>query len=339
MRLELFDYQLPPERIAQKPIEPRDASRLLVLRRETGAIEHRRFAEIVELLAPGDLLVMNDTRVLRARLVGRRRTGGRVEVLLLEQRATGVWEALVKPGRRVGVGDELEFGDGRLRAEVIERFPSGSRTLRFEAADGVAVDAAIEAAGEIPLPPYIHETLQDDDRYQTVYARAVGSVAAPTAGLHFTPALLDALAERAVGLARVTLHVGIATFRPVRVEQIEHHQMHEERYAIGPECARAIAECSGRIVAVGTTTARCLESASVDRRRVAVGAATTRLYIQPGYEFRILDGLLTNFHMPRSSLLILISAFAGVEPIRRAYREALASEYRFLSFGDAMLIL
>jgi S-adenosylmethionine:tRNA ribosyltransferase-isomerase len=338
MRLDEFDYALPPERIAQTPIEPRDASRLLVLERETGRICHRRFGDLLTILAPGDLLVMNDTRVLPARLAGRRRTGGRVEILLLERREPGVWEALVKPGRRIDVGEEIEFAGEGLAARVLERYPSGARLLRFRHPAADDLDGAIAAAGEVPLPPYIHQELREADRYQTVYARVEGSVAAPTAGLHFTPSLLTALAERGVRMAHVTLHVGIATFRPVRVEEIEHHEMHEERFSIGPEAARAIAECPGRVIAVGTTTARCLESAATDRRRVAVGSATTRLYIRPGFRFRILDGLVTNFHMPRSSLLILVSAFAGVETVQRAYQEALASGYRFLSFGDAMLI-
>jgi S-adenosylmethionine:tRNA ribosyltransferase-isomerase len=339
MRLEAFDYPLPPERIAQSPLEPRDASRLLVLHRESGEWEHRRFREITELLRPNDLLVMNDTRVLPARLIGRRTTGGRVEALLLERRAPGLWEALVKPGRRIGVGEELEFAGGTLTARVTERYPSGARLLEFRGAAAVDVEAAIAAAGEVPLPPYIHEELADTERYQTVYARVEGSVAAPTAGLHFTPAVLEAVAARGIRIAPITLHVGIATFRPVRVEEIDLHEMHEERYTIPVDTARAIEECSGRVIAVGTTTARCLESAATGRHRVAAGAATTRLYVRPGYRFQIVDGLLTNFHMPRSTLLILVSALAGVEAIQRAYRAALAQGYRFLSFGDAMLIL
>jgi S-adenosylmethionine:tRNA ribosyltransferase-isomerase len=339
MRLEAFDYPLPPDRIAQSPVEPRDASRLLVLRRDTGAIEHRLFGQLREYLRAGDLLVMNDSRVLPARMVGRRPTGGRVEALLLERRAPGVWEALVKPGRRIDVGEELAFASGELLAEVVERYPSGARLLRFRSAGGEDVEAAIAAAGQVPLPPYIHRELADAERYQTVYARVEGSVAAPTAGLHFTPGVMAALAERGVRFAYVTLHVGIATFRPVRVEEIDRHEMHEERYTIGPEVAQAIEECSGRIIAIGTTTARCLESAAVGARRVAIGEGVTRLYIRPGYHFRILDGLLTNFHMPRSSLLIMVSAFAGLEAVQRAYREALATGYRFLSFGDAMLIV
>jgi S-adenosylmethionine:tRNA ribosyltransferase-isomerase len=339
MRLESFDYALPPERIAQQPIEPRDAARLLVLGRASGAIEHRQFGEIGALLQAGDLLVMNDSRVLPARLLGRRRSGGRVEALLLERRAPGVWEALVKPGRRIDLGEEIAFGDGTLLARVEERYPSGTRLLRFLAGEGENVDRAVADAGEVPLPPYIHEKLARSERYQTVYARVEGSVAAPTAGLHFTPALLQSLVAMGIGLAYITLHVGIATFRPVRAEEIDEHEMHEERYEIGPEAARAIAACRGRVISVGTTTARCLESAARATREVVVGPAVTRLYIRPGFRFQVVDGLLTNFHMPRSSLLILVSAFAGVEAIRRAYQEALAHGYRFLSFGDAMLIL
>lgn len=347
MRTEAFDYPLPPERIAQEPAEPRDAARLMVIHRTSGRIEHRAFTDLPEYLRPGDLLVMNDTRVLPARLRARRPTGAQVELLLLRRLpGPGTWEALVKPGRRAVPGDRLLVTGSRgepcvhpLTAAVLERLPSGARVIQFEGAPEEALDAAVAAAGEVPLPPYIHQALADAERYQTIYARAAGSVAAPTAGLHFTPRVLDALRARGVATATITLHVGIATFRPVRTETIEAHEMHDEWYSVPPETAKRVAETQGRVIAIGTTTARCLESAAQAPRQLAPGTASTRLYIRPGYHFQVLDGLLTNFHMPRSTLLILISAFAGCDLIRRAYEEALAHDYRFLSFGDATLIL
>jgi S-adenosylmethionine:tRNA ribosyltransferase-isomerase len=342
VRLELFDYPLPPERIAQTPIEPRDASRLLVLHAD-GRREHRPFLDLPELLSPGDLLVFNDTRVLPARLHGRKPTGARVEVLLLQRRAAGEWEGLAHPGRRLGVGATVLFGDGELSAEVLSRGAEGTRVLRFRATaqpdDPDAADALIHQLGQAPLPPYIHERLEDSERYQTIYAREEGSAAAPTAGLHFTDRVFDRLRERGIDTAYVTLHVGIATFRPVKVAEIEQHEMHPEWYSVPEETARAIAECRGRVVSVGTTTLRCLESAATgEGRAVRPGSGVTRLYVTPGYRFRVADALLTNFHMPRSSLLILVSAFAGYEPVRAAYEEALAQGYRFLSFGDAVLM-
>jgi S-adenosylmethionine:tRNA ribosyltransferase-isomerase len=351
VRLELFDYDLPPERIAQTPIEPRDASRLLHLRAD-GSREHRRFLDLPSLLNSGDLLVMNDTRVLPARLHGRKDTGARVEVLLLQRHAPGEWQGLAHPGRRLGVGATIHFGEAGsgspspagLSAEVVERGEDGTRLFRFHAEGGAqAADELIHRLGEAPLPPYIHETLSDPERYQTVYAREEGSAAAPTAGLHFTPRVFEALRERGVELAYVTLHVGIATFRPVKTETIEEHQMHEEWYSVPDDTSRAVERCAGRVVAAGTTTLRCLESAAAERspdgrRRLRAGSGMTRLYVTPGYRFRTADCLLTNFHTPKSSLLILISAFAGVEPVRAAYRDALEHGYRFLSFGDAMFI-
>lgn len=346
MRLELFDYELPPERIAQTPIEPRDASRLLVLRAD-GRREHRHFTDLPEFLRAGDLLVFNDTRVMPARLCGRKPTGGRVEVLLLRRLEAGRWEGLVHPGRRVPVGATLLFeaGADRLRAEVVERGEEGTRVLLFHVPDGPhAADEAIHRLGQVPLPPYIREPLRDPERYQTIFAREEGSAAAPTAGLHFTPRVLDALRERGVEFAFVTLHVGIGTFRPVKSEEIEAHEMHAEVYSVPEGTAEAIARCRGRVVAVGTTTVRCLESAARPEgdaegtRRVRAGSGVTRLYITPGYRFRVVDAMITNFHMPRSSLLIMVSAFAGRERILEAYREAVARGYRFLSFGDAMLL-
>jgi S-adenosylmethionine:tRNA ribosyltransferase-isomerase len=366
VRLELFDYELPPERIAQTPIEPRDASRLLVLKRD-GSREHRRFLDLPEYLNRGDLLVFNDTRVLPARLFGTKDTGARVEVLLLQRLEAGRWEGLVYPGRRLGVGAKIRFGDEELSAEVVDRGEEGTRVLAFSAPAGPQdADERIHRTGQMPLPPYIHERLDDPERYQTLYAREEGSAAAPTAGLHFTPRVFQALEERGVEFAYVTLHVGIATFRPVKTETVEEHQMHAEWYSVPVDTARKIAGCRGRVVAVGTTTVRCLESAALSEvegrggrgesprvqhsplsplpsplaanRAVRAGSGTTRMYITPGYHFRVVDALLTNFHMPKSSLLILVSAFAGIEPIRAAYQDALQHGYRFLSFGDAMFL-
>ena len=363
MRLELFDYDLPLERIAQTPIEPRDASRLLVAHPD-GTREHRRFLDLPELLNPGDLLIFNDTRVLPARLFGRKISaqpgdGARVEVLLLQRISAGRWEGLAYPGRRLQPGTEINFGEG-LTAEVIERGEEGTRILQFTAADGPeAADEIIHRLGQVPLPPYIHERLEDAERYQTIYAREEGSAAAPTAGLHFTPRVFEALREKGVGVAYVTLHVGIATFRPVKVDDISEHQMHAEWFHVPEETAQAIAACTGRVIAVGTTTMRCLESAAElaelkdeggrmmddgptnpthPSRRVRPGGGLTRLYVMPGYQFRVVDALLTNFHMPKSSLLILVAAFAGLDLMRNAYQDALSSGYRFLSFGDAMLL-
>jgi S-adenosylmethionine:tRNA ribosyltransferase-isomerase len=339
MRTEEFDYPLPETQIAQSPVEPRDASRLLRLDRKTGAVSHHRFRDLPDLLAPGDLLVRNDTRVLPARLIGVKPTGGRAEALLLRDLGGDRWEAMVFPGRRLDVGARLLFGDGALEAEVIARDPSGTRMLQLRARVVEDVPALLHQLGEVPLPPYIHAPLADRERYQTVYSRLEGSAAAPTAGLHFTPETFARLEARGVEIATVTLHVGIATFRPVKTEEIEQHEMHEEWYEIPEATAAAIAAATGRVVALGTTTARALESAAEGRRQVRPGAGRTRLYIRPGYEFRVVEALLTNFHTPRSSLLILIAALAGLEPVKAAYRQALVAGYRFLSFGDAMLIL
>lgn len=339
MRTEAFDYPLPESQIAQTPIEPRDASRLLMLNRETGALSHHVFRELPCLLEPGDLLVLNDTRVLPARLVGVKPTGGRAEALLLRDLGGDRWEAMIFPGRRLDVGARILFGEGALEAEVVARDPSGTRVLQLRARDDSDLPALLHRLGEVPLPPYIHASLADQERYQTVYARLEGSAAAPTAGLHCTPDTFARLAERGVGIATVTLHVGLATFRPVKAEAIEAHEMHEEWFEVPAATAEAIAAARGRIVALGTTTVRALESAAEGRHQVRPGAGRTRLYITPGYEFRIVDALVTNFHMSRSSLLIMVSAFAGRERILAAYQEALQVGYRFLSFGDAMLIV
>jgi S-adenosylmethionine:tRNA ribosyltransferase-isomerase len=337
VRLDLFDYPLPPDRIAQHPVEPRDASRLLILERCTGAVSHRRFHHLPDYLGPEDLLVFNDTRVLPARLRGRKASGGAVELLLLRQLAPARWQALVRPGRRVPPGTRLLFGDGDLSATVTARAEDGTREIELAIRNGPP-EAFLARLGEVPLPPYISQPLPDPERYQTVYSRVPGSAAAPTAGLHFTPQLLQTIGERGTRLAFVTLHVGMATFRPVRTALIESHEMHREQYHLPEATAAAIAACRGRVVAIGTTTARCLEGAARGPRQVRAGAGETALYITPGYRFQVVDALLTNFHLPRSTLLILVAAFAGREPIMRAYHAALAEGYRFLSFGDAMLI-
>lgn len=335
MRLSEFDYVLPEELIAQEPLARRDSSRLLVVDRRKQSIEHCSFYDIPDYLNDDDLMVFNDTRVIAARLSGHKETGGAVEALLLRHLAPGTWEAMVKPGRRVAVGTKLIFERG-LSARVVDRNDAGGRVLEFDAESDA--DALIASVGEMPLPPYIHKRLEDPERYQTVYSAATGSAAAPTAGLHFTPELLERIRRRGIRTAFVTLHVGIATFRPVRTDDIEQHEMHSEFYRISPETAEAINSARGRIVCVGTTTARALESAAVGKRQAAAGSGETNIFIRPPYEFRIVESLVTNFHMPKSTLLIMLSAFAGSDLVRRAYEEAVRERYRFLSFGDAMLV-
>jgi S-adenosylmethionine:tRNA ribosyltransferase-isomerase len=348
-RSEDFDYPLPEELIAQTPIEPRDASRLMVIHRATGRIEHRIFRDIGDYLQPGDLLVANQSRVIPARLHGRKKeTGGSVEVLLLEPRpdhGTNCWEALVRPGRRIREGQTLAFGAG-LEAIVVKRTPTGGRVLCFTAPDG-NVTAALERAGSVPLPPYIHAPLANPERYQTVYAREPGSVAAPTAGLHFTPELLHRLQAQGVGIAFVTLHIGLDTFRPMEAGGLEAHKMHSEEFELGPEAAaqiNAVRRAGRRIVAVGTTVVRVLESVGMlqiagSEDEVQPYRGRTGLFIRPGHRFRLVDALITNFHLPRSTLIVLVSAFAGRDLILRAYNEAVRERYRFYSFGDAMLLL
>lgn len=367
-RISDFDYNLPQELIAQTPIEPRDASRLLVLDRATGTIEHRHFRDTGEYLRPGDLLVANQSRVMPARLLGQRAgTGGAVEVLLLAERpdlGPDYWETLVRPGRRLRERSHLVFKDeaGRelLHAEILQRTEAGGRIVRFWVGNDVEaqfiapgslpgnVPAAsarqlIEQLGRMPLPPYIHETLQDPERYQTVYARITGSAAAPTAGLHFTPRLLDELRQQGVRIGFVTLHVGLDTFRPVESEDYREHKMHSEAIDLDAPTAELINETrktGGRIVAVGTTSVRVLESvASFYHGRIEPYHGSTRLFITPGYSFRVVDAMITNFHLPRSTLLLLVSAFAGKALIEKAYQEAIHERYRFYSFGDAMLIV
>ncbi|MGI4791412.1 MAG: tRNA preQ1(34) S-adenosylmethionine ribosyltransferase-isomerase QueA [Janthinobacterium lividum] len=343
LRLSDFDYHLPEERIAQTPLEPRDRSRLLVLGRTNGSITHRQFTDLPEYLHSGDVLVVNDTRVTAQRLFGARpgHPDERLEAFLTHRIADGLWQALVRPGKKMLPGVKVEFGNG-LTAEVVERIDDrGGRLLQFTAPPGVFVEDAIAARSQAPLPPYIQTLLPPEqrDRYQTVYADTGGSAAAPTAGLHFTPELLTRIEAQGVRIARVTLHVGLGTFRPIETEDIAAHQMHAERVTVTEEAAEIINSAAGRIVAVGTTSARTLESAAVGPRRIQPMEGETSLYVTPGYSFQIVDALVTNFHMPRSTLLLLISALAGAESIRRAYAEALQQEYRFLSFGDAMLIV
>lgn len=336
MRLADFNYDLPPELIAQEPIRERDKSRLLVVNRRTGNLEHRNFTEIAELIRPDDLLILNDTRVTAARLEGHKPSGGRVEALLLCKLETNRYEAMVKPGRRVAVGSEIVFGDGELSASVVDRTEIGGRILEFKSEEDT--EALIDHFGQVPLPPYITRKLSDRERYQTVYARQGGSAAAPTAGLHFTPELLDKIRQKGTKVAFVTLHVGIGTFRPVRCDNILDHEMHSELVSISQETADLINSHQGRIVVVGTTTARALESAAVAKRQVAPMHGETTLFMTPGYEFKIVEALVTNFHMPKSTLLILVSSLAGRELILKAYAEAARERYRFLSFGDAMFI-
>jgi len=345
MKTSDFDYTLPEERIAQQPIEPRDASCLLVLRREDGTMEHLRFRDLPRYLQPGDLLVANESRVIPARLYGRRAaTGGAVEVLLLKRLDDRRWEALTR-GRRIGRGLELAFGrpDGpALTARVEEVRPDGTRVLAFAA----EVEPQLEALGVVPLPPYIHEPLADPERYQTIYARVAGSVAAPTAGLHFTPHLIGDLQQQGVGFAFVVLHIGLDTFRPVEVEELEAHPMHAEWCRVPAEVAEAVLEtrrAGRRVIAVGTTAVRALETAArageEKGRPIAPFEGWTRLFIYSDYRFCAVDAMITNFHLPRSTLLMLVSAFAGRDRILQAYREAMERGYRFYSFGDAMLIV
>ncbi|MDW8106885.1 MAG: tRNA preQ1(34) S-adenosylmethionine ribosyltransferase-isomerase QueA [Armatimonadota bacterium] len=336
MDASLFDYELPEALIAQEPIEPRDHARLMVLHRATQTIEHRRFYELMDYLCAGDTLVLNDTRVSAWRLFGRKPTGGHVEVFLLHPLADGRWQALVRPGRRLPEGSRV-LVDDLLEVHIESRLPNGIRIVRLVSSE--PVEQVLPRVGQVPLPPYIHKQLSDPERYQTVYARQPGSAAAPTAGLHFTPQLLERLKAQGVQIVYITLHVSLDTFRPLQSEQVEQHKMHGEWYTISPEAAEAINATRGRIVAVGTTSVRTLESAAVGKRTVQAGSAETHLYITPGYEFKVVEAMITNFHMPRTTMLVLVSAFAGREFVLRAYQEAIRERYRFLSFGDAMLIL
>ena len=340
MNLHDFYYELPQELIAQDPLEDRSGSRLLILDRETGKREHHIFREIIDQLHPGDCLVVNNTKVIPARLIGSREgTGGKVEVLLLKRGEDDVWETLVKPGKKARPGAKILFGDGILTGEVLEVVEDGNRKIRFRY-DGI-FEEILDRLGQMPLPPYITHQLKDKNRYQTVYAKHDGSAAAPTAGLHFTPELLQAIRDRGVRIAHVTLHVGLGTFRPVKAEQIEDHHMHSEFYMVEEEQARLINRTKaegGRIIAVGTTSCRTLESAAGPDGMLQAGSGWTDIFIYPGYEFRLVDCLIINFHLPESTLMMLGSALAGRERIMAAYEEAVKERYRFFSFGDAMFI-
>ncbi len=340
MKVSDFDYELPQELIAQEPVEPRDASRLMVIHRDTGLIESRRaFREIIGYLEPGDCLVANKTRVIPARIRGiKESTGAKVEVLLLERKDTNRWEALVKPAKRLPVGSRVNFG-GTLTAIVSETGGAGKRVLDFDYEGDF--EELLRDAGEMPLPPYIKKPLKDPERYQTVYGAEEGSVAAPTAGLHFTEALLEEIASMGVHIAYLTLDVGLDTFRPITEDEIEKHAMHSERYGVPDETARMVNDAKrrgDRVIAIGTTTARALESAASDEYLMP-GEGRTNLFIYPGYEFKMVDALITNFHLPKSTLLVMVAAFAGLDLAMRAYRRAIDERYRFYSFGDAMLII
>ena len=340
MKTSDFWYDLPEELIAQTPLEKRDTSRLLSLDRRTGEIEHKHFYDIIDYLNPGDCLVMNDSRVLPARLLGHRPTGGAVEVLLLRDLGDKKWECLCKPGRKMQVGNEVIFGDGELTATVVEVQETGNRVVQFHY-EGIFLEV-LERLGKMPLPPYIKAELDDQERYQTVYSRAVGSAAAPTAGLHWTNELLDKARAKGVKTAFVTLHVGLGTFRPVKAEEITDHHMHAELCMISEETAAVLNRTKaedGRIICVGTTSCRTLESLVNEDGSFEAKSKWTEIFIYPGYTFKAMQGLITNFHLPESTLVMLVSAFAGREHVLHAYEEAVKEKYRFFSFGDAMCIL
>ena len=340
MKTSDFYYDLPQELIAQTPMEKRDGSRLMTLDRRTGETGHRHFYDLPSLLRPGDCLIMNDSRVLPARLLGRRLPGGGAcEVLLLTDKGENVWECLVRPGRKLRAGARMTFGDGSLTAEVAEELADGNRLVHF-AYEGIFLEV-LERLGKMPLPPYIKEELQDQERYQTVYSKVLGSAAAPTAGLHFTPELLRELESKGVNLGYVTLHVGLGTFRPVKEEAIEDHDMHSEFCTVPPETAELINRtkaAGGRVICVGTTSCRTLESWAGEDGHMEARSGWTNIYLYPGSRFKVMDGLVTNFHLPESTLIMLVSAFAGREAVLAAYREAVKERYRFFSFGDAMFI-
>lgn len=334
MLLSDYDYHLPHELIAQTPVEPRDSSRLLVLDRQDQSIRHRTFRDILEYLQPGDALVVNTSRVRAARIWAHKVSGGKVEILLLKPLGGDLWETLVSPGKRVPPGTRLVINDS-LTADVMERTEAGGRVIRFAGAG--SLDELLERAGEVPLPPYITTKVSDPERYQTVYARTLGSAAAPTAGLHFTPQLLEQVRALSVDLLEITLHIGLDTFRPIKVDDPTKHVMHSEWFEITPQVAERI-NGAQRVIAVGTTSVRALESAAVDGK-VQPGARETRLFLREGSLFQVVDAMVTNFHLPRSTLLMMVSAFAGREFVLEAYRTAVRERYRFFSFGDAMLIL
>lgn len=339
MNVSEFNYDLPEELIAQHPSKQRDESRLMVLDKKAHTIEHKVFKDILDYLKPGDCLVRNNTKVIPARLYGKKETGANVEFLLLNRIEGDIWETIVRPGNKLHVGAKVVFGDGLLQAEVLDTMPGGTRKVEFQY-EGIFPEI-LDQIGLMPLPPYIHETLKEKERYQTVYAKYDGSAAAPTAGLHFTLDLLEKIKEKGVEIANVTLHVGIGTFRPVKEEKVEDHKMHTEHFYIKKEDADKINKAKqngGRIIAVGTTSCRVLESIADEKGMVKEVEGDTNIFIYPGYQFKCLDALITNFHLPQSTLLMLVSALAGKEYIMEAYQEAVKEKYRFFSFGDAMLI-
>lgn len=340
MRKEDFYFDLPEELIAQDPLEDRSSSRLLVLDKETGKVEHHVFREIIDYLQEGDCLVINDTKVIPARLIGSKiGTDAKIEVLLLKRKENDVWETLVKPGKKAKVGTRISFGDGLLVGEVVDIVEEGNRLIHFEY-EGI-FEEILDQLGQMPLPPYITHQLEDKNRYQTVYAKHSGSAAAPTAGLHFTPELLKEIEEKGVQIARVTLHVGLGTFRPVKVDNILEHHMHSEFYQIDEEAAEKInraKESGHRVICVGTTSCRTIESAADKNGKLHATNGWTEIFIYPGYEFKVLDCLITNFHLPESTLVMLVSALAGRQQVLSAYEEAVKEKYRFFSFGDAMFI-
>ena len=334
-----FDYFLPEELIAQTPLSDRPSSRLLVLDKESGRTEHKNFKDILDYIEEGDCLVLNDTKVLPARLLGTNKTGAAIEFLLLSQREGDIWEIIVRPGKKCTPGKVISFGDGKLTGEILEVLENGNRIVRFSY-DGI-FNEILDTLGEMPLPPYIHEKLADRDRYQTVYAKHEGSAAAPTAGLHFSEELLEKIRQKGIKTAFVTLHVGLGTFRPVKVDKIAEHVMHKEYYWVNQECADIINETKKngkKVICVGTTSTRVLESIADDNGFIAPCSGETGIFIYPGYKFRCLDALITNFHLPKSTLIMLVSALAGRENVLAAYNEAVNEKYRFFSFGDAMFI-
>ena len=340
MKVSEFNYELPEKLIAQIPIEKRDESRLMVLDRKKQTIEHEVFKDIIKYLQPGDCLVRNNTKVIPARLYGKKETGANVEFLLLNRIEGDIWESIVRPGNKLHIGTKVIFGDGLLEAEILDTMPGGTRKVRFKY-QGI-FNEILDKIGLMPLPPYIHEGLKENDRYQTVYAKYEGSAAAPTAGLHFTDKLLKEIEKKGIKIANVTLHVGIGTFRPVKVENIEEHNMHSEHFYIKQEDADKINETKKngkRVIAIGTTSCRVLETISSEKNGMVKEAeGDTQIFIYPGYKFKCIDGLITNFHLPESTLLMLVSAFAGKEYVMKAYKEAVEKEYKFFSFGDAMYI-
>ena len=341
MKTSDFYYDLPEELIAQDPLEDRSGSRLLFLDKETGKTEHHIFRDVIDYLNPGDCLVINDTKVIPARLIGEKEgTGAKIEVLLLKRGENDVWETLVKPGKKAKPGTRISFGDGLLVGEVVDVVEEGNRLIHFEY-QGI-FEEILDQLGQMPLPPYITHQLEDRTRYNTVYAAHEGSAAAPTAGLHFTPELLKESQEKGVDIARVTLHVGLGTFRPVKVEDVTEHHMHSEFYMVDAEASEKInraKEHGGRVICVGTTSCRTIESAADENGHLEPCSGWTEIFIYPGYQFKILDGLITNFHLPESTLIMLVSALAGKEHVMAAYEEAVKERYRFFSFGDAMIIL